>query len=99
MTIYKLLTLLANKENVSREQALKNVEELETFRSGTNTMLSGLAQLMFGVTDNFKGSDEVLRNMGELLLMITELDGLCEGESKYYREIANEVNVNSEVKS
>ena len=99
MTIYNLLTLIANKENVSREQALKNVEELETFRSGTNTMLNGLAQLMFGLTDNFKGGDEILRNMGELLLMITELDSICEGESKYYREIANELIINAEAKS
>lgn len=99
MTIYNLLTLLANKEDVSREQALKNVEEIETFRSATNTMLNGLAQLMFGLTDNFKGGDEVLRNMGELLLMITELDSICEGESKYYREIANKLNVKLEAKS
>ena len=73
MRMYNLVKAILADRSVSKEQATKYIQELDTFRFDSNSIINSLSRLMIVSSDQFESSDAVLRDMGELLLIVSEL--------------------------
>ena len=90
MRMYNLVKAILADRSVSKEQATKYIQELDTFRFDSNSIINSLSRLMVVSSDQFESSDAVLRDMGELLLIVSELNDLCAEREGQYREIVTQ---------
>jgi len=96
MRMYNLVQAILGERSVSKEQATKYVQVLDTFRFDSNSIINSLSRLMIVSADQFESSDAVLRDMGELLLIVSELNDLCAEREGQYREIVTQDETNRE---
>jgi hypothetical protein len=94
--MYNLVQAILGERSVSKEQATKYVQVLDTFRFDSNSIINSLSRLMIVSADQFESSDAVLRDMGELLLIVSELNDLCAEREGQYREIVTQDETNRE---
>jgi hypothetical protein len=94
--MYNLVQAILADRSVSKEQATKYVQVLDTFRFDSNSIINSLSRLMIVSADQFESSDAVLRDMGELLLIVSELNDLCAEREGQYREIVIQDETNRE---
>lgn len=89
--MFNLIEALSSNRAVSIEQAEDFIYKLDMFRFDSNNIMNSVSYLMRCAADGetFKPSEEVFRDIGTLLSILSELNFLCgdqEGINRLFLE-------------
>ncbi len=85
--MYDLIEVLKPKNNLNNEQVNECLHKLDMFRFDSNNVLNSFSRIIGAATNggDFNPGEEVFRDVGILLSMLSELNTLCEESEHYYR--------------